>query len=265
MRTKDLVCYCSAGNMQQVRQIVELCEESGQSGGYQNYDVNGQWGRSGTPLCTAIKHGQNEVAKYLMSRPIIDINKEGCGWTPLHWACACGDEGNVEMINLLVRDHRITSLNKGSSFFRGYTPLMSAVWCCKVASVRALLAVPGVDLNIRNDNGKSVMDVAREMGKLEILRMLEEHQRSGVQQEAAVSAQRGARALAVGRGLAPDCPVCLEEMTPPKRIFLCISQNSCGISVCETCRNRLTRCPNCREILTGDRVRNITLEQLLQN
>jgi len=168
MRTADLVCWCQAGKMQQVRQIVELCEQKGNGGRYQKYDVNGEWGRGGTPLCTAIQHGQDEVAKYLISRTTIDINKTGCGWTPLHWACSTG---NVEIINVLIGDSRCTSLNtKGND---GITPLMWAVRCGKLASVRALLTVRGMDLNTRDENGKSLKDVARELGPLEMEQLLQ--------------------------------------------------------------------------------------------
>merc|ERR1712215_137192 len=47
----------------------------------------------------------------------------------------------------------------------------------------------------------------------------------------------------------PLCPVCWEEMKPPKRIFQCTN----GHLVCEGCRNQpqLVKCPTCREPIMG--------------
>ena len=59
-----------------------------------------------------------------------------------------------------------------------------------------------------------------------------------------------------------DCPVCLEEMRPPKKIFQC----SNGHSLCEQCKNNpaLTLCPICRIEFTGSNVsRNIMAETLV--
>ena len=58
-----------------------------------------------------------------------------------------------------------------------------------------------------------------------------------------------------------DCPVCLEEMRPPKKIFQC----SNGHSLCEQCKNNpaLTSCPICRIEFTKSNVsRNILAESM---
>ena len=58
-----------------------------------------------------------------------------------------------------------------------------------------------------------------------------------------------------------DCPVCLEEMKPPKKIFQC----SNGHSFCETCKMNpaLRSCPVCRVFFNGSNVtRNILAETL---
>ena len=58
-----------------------------------------------------------------------------------------------------------------------------------------------------------------------------------------------------------DCPVCLEEMRPPKKIFQC----SNGHSFCEQCKKNpaLKSCPVCRVAFTGFNVtRNILAETL---
>merc|ERR1712223_1907786 len=47
----------------------------------------------------------------------------------------------------------------------------------------------------------------------------------------------------------PECPVCLEEMAPPTRIFQCRN----GHLICETCKSGLNPCicPKCRQEVTG--------------
>jgi len=47
----------------------------------------------------------------------------------------------------------------------------------------------------------------------------------------------------------PECPVCLEEMVPPTRIFQCRN----GHLICETCKSGLSPCicPKCRQEVTG--------------
>jgi len=49
--------------------------------------------------------------------------------------------------------------------------------------------------------------------------------------------------------LIPECPVCLEEMAPPTRIFQCRN----GHLLCETCKTGLRPCicPKCRQKMTG--------------
>jgi len=58
----------------------------------------------------------------------------------------------------------------------------------------------------------------------------------------------------------PACPVCLEEMVPPTRIFQCGN----GHLVCETCKNGLRPCicPECRQDIIG---RATAMEALLRS
>ena len=59
-----------------------------------------------------------------------------------------------------------------------------------------------------------------------------------------------------------DCPMCMEEMKPPKKIFQC----SNGHSFCDQCKDNpaLRSCPICRVQFTGSNVtRNILAETLV--
>ena len=60
-----------------------------------------------------------------------------------------------------------------------------------------------------------------------------------------------------------ECPVCLEEMKPPRKIFQC----SNGHAICEYCRHHreVTCCPTCRIKFTKKNViRNILAESLAE-
>ena len=59
-----------------------------------------------------------------------------------------------------------------------------------------------------------------------------------------------------------DCPICLERMKPPKKIFQCKN----GHVLCETCIEKVYRCPTCRIPFSGEqRIRNIALEKLVED
>ena len=57
-----------------------------------------------------------------------------------------------------------------------------------------------------------------------------------------------------------ECPICLEEMRPPMRIWQCVS----GHPVCDTCRRnpRVSECPTCRQKIVG---RNVLAEKLARS
>ena len=52
-----------------------------------------------------------------------------------------------------------------------------------------------------------------------------------------------------------ECPVCLDEMLPPRQIWMC--QN--GHSVCGECQPKVAGCPSCNLALD---IRNITAEKI---
>ena len=60
-----------------------------------------------------------------------------------------------------------------------------------------------------------------------------------------------------------ECPVCLDEMRPPVKIFQC----SNGHAICEHCKDNpnVKSCPTCRVVFTGDNVtRNILAESMAE-
>ena len=55
----------------------------------------------------------------------------------------------------------------------------------------------------------------------------------------------------------PECPVCMEEMMPPMKIFNCRN----GHLICSDCRPNVTKCTICRAKYVG---RAIAVEQMLR-
>ena len=60
-----------------------------------------------------------------------------------------------------------------------------------------------------------------------------------------------------------DCPVCLEMMAPPRKIFECER----GHLLCEDCMKRpeIRTCPTCRGLLRGRNRRNLAMERLIED
>ena len=61
-----------------------------------------------------------------------------------------------------------------------------------------------------------------------------------------------------------ECPVCLEVMAPPKKIFQCTN----GHLICDSCKNHpeIRSCPSCRVlIVTSQFTRNIPMERLIRS
>jgi len=75
--------------------------------------------------------------------------------------------------------------------------------------------------------------------------MLAKHE----EEEKAVWKEECERRVATRQVKVPECPVCLEEMVPPTRIFQCRN----GHLICETCKSGLSPCicPKCRQEVTG--------------
>merc|ERR1719341_2699266 len=55
----------------------------------------------------------------------------------------------------------------------------------------------------------------------------------------------------------PECPVCLEDLRPPLKIFNCRN----GHLICSVCKPKVDICTNCREEYTG---RATAIEQMLR-
>ena len=103
-----------------------------------------------TVLMMASLYGMLPEVKLLVDKRGADINKSG--WTPLHYACT---EGHLAVADYLInKGAKVNALSDSDT-----TPLMMAVRSGNIQLVRLLLD-RGADLQIRNHQGYSAIDVA---------------------------------------------------------------------------------------------------------
>jgi len=115
--------------------------------------------RGYTDLMSAIMNSRNEVVKTLLAEPgcdKCDINQQNReNYTALHYACI---SNNSEAVTALISDSRLTTLNtQGKS---GKSPIMEAVCNNNLEIVKMMLEVPGVDLLLMDNEGRSIVELA---------------------------------------------------------------------------------------------------------
>jgi len=111
-------------------------------------DISNKFGE--TPLMISSIEGNLPLVKSLIRQHKAQINH--IGWTPLHYACA---KGHLEVAQYLIANGAIVDALSPSNT----TPLMMAVQSGNEALVKLLLD-KGADLQIRNSQGFSAIDIA---------------------------------------------------------------------------------------------------------
>jgi uncharacterized protein len=111
-------------------------------------DLSNKYGE--TPLMMASIDGDLPVVKTLVLQKKAMVNH--IGWTPLHYACT---KGNLEVAQFLIANGAIVDgLSPGNT-----TSLMMAVQSGNEQLVKLLLD-KGADIQLRNANGLSAIDIA---------------------------------------------------------------------------------------------------------
>ncbi|MBU3566810.1 ankyrin repeat domain-containing protein [Polynucleobacter alcilacus] len=111
-------------------------------------DLSNKYGE--TPLMMASIDGDLPVVKTLVLQKKAMVNH--IGWTPLHYACT---KGNLEVSHFLIANGAIVDgLSPGNT-----TSLMMAVQSGNEQLVKLLLD-KGADIQLRNANGLSAIDIA---------------------------------------------------------------------------------------------------------
>jgi len=119
----------------------------------------------GAKLITAVKAGRVEEAKRLLEEGADPNARDERGFTPLHLACA---RGNQELVELLLERGADPNAVGGA----GVTPLHVAAYGGHRSVAEALLRW-GADPSLRESGGKTPADVARERGFADLAELIE--------------------------------------------------------------------------------------------
>jgi len=141
----------------------------------------------------------------------------------------------------------------------GHSAVMAAVYHQgQVNGLKRLSdEVVDVDWSTKNNDGKSLLEMAKDMNRKVITNFLEKRLRRRSRQETSGDEGEPATQRVKLDRVIPECPACLEIMSAPKRIFGCRN----GHLVCSLCRPRLRNCTVCSENYSG---RETTMEKLVR-
>jgi ankyrin repeat protein len=146
-------------------------------------DINGQVAYGDVPLIKAAEHGNRDIIVYLVEQGA-DVNKPNdFGVSPFIGFCSAESVELVELVELGLRHGgRINESfvdnvppNKGE---KNFTALQAAVAEGRTDVVKFLLAHGG-DPNIKDSSGKTCLDLARERGQEDVVRMVKNAISSG--------------------------------------------------------------------------------------
>jgi len=121
-----------------------------------------------TPLSIASRHNRIAICKILLQFQSTNVNhRNSRGGTPLHYACAALKD-RIKCVQLLVE----SGANVNVQDHKKNTPLMVAAFFGK-ARIAEFLLEAGADLEVKNNEEKSAIDVADEKKQYEIKMMIE--------------------------------------------------------------------------------------------
>ncbi len=127
-----------------------------------NVEARNQAGES--PLMMAALRGHHRQAKRLIERRA-EVNKPG--WTPLHYAASNPGEGSGAMVRLLLEHFAYIDAESPNKT----TPLMMAARYGSESVVKLLLE-EGADPLLRNEQGLTALDFARQAERPEVLEII---------------------------------------------------------------------------------------------
>jgi ankyrin repeat protein len=110
-----------------------------------------------SPLMLAALQGKLEIATRLIQSKA-EVNKTR--WTPLHYACSNPKPSSEAMVRLLLEHHAYIDAESPNKS----TPLMMAAKYGH-ASLIGLLLEEGADPTLRNEQGLTAVDFARQVGR----------------------------------------------------------------------------------------------------
>jgi cytohesin len=153
--------FCSKGMTSSVKRMLDM----------KSIDVEAKIGGKEDGrrcLMTAALHGHLDICRLLIEKGAQVKAKGWNDYTPLHRAT---HYGHIEIVRLLCDlgadvEARITEWPRGSR------PLHMAVACGHISIMKELIEVRNADINARDDDGDTVLFLARRHGKANIIAYL---------------------------------------------------------------------------------------------
>ncbi len=156
-------------------EVQRLLETENININYQN-DKESGW----TALHLSCKHGLTDIARVLLQHRNINVDSVNVfGNSPFLIACS---NGRTETVKLLIQDSRV-DVNKMNN--DTHTPLMYSCYWGHLLTVQELIKCAKVDLFVKSTKdityddatyklGSTALDVAKQKGRTEIVKVLEE-------------------------------------------------------------------------------------------
>jgi len=132
----------------------------------------------------------------------------------------------------------------------GNTPLHIAAEKGNSDVMALLMTAPGANLAVKNYSGKTAEQLARSGHHKTVLALIPGTKEQLKAENLSLRKSMRNMQMAQGGGArinVPECPVCFDEMAPPKQIFHCVN----GHFVCGSCRPNIHECPTCRKNMAG--------------
>ena len=144
---------CCLGKLQMARELLLAGADPNTKAGRDNW----------TCLMQAIWRNHEEVVDLLLAQPGIEVNAKDNNRTALHYAC---HTGNIAILSKLLA---VPGILVNERDVDGLTPIMSAIsWISsriELDIVRVMAAVEKVDLDVRDDSGLSLENLAYRCAK----------------------------------------------------------------------------------------------------
>ena len=135
---------CCLGKLQMARELLLAGADPNTKAGCDNW----------TCLMQAIWRNHEEVVDLLLAQPGIDVNAKDNNRTALHYAC---HTGNIAILSKLLA---VPGILVNERDVDGCTPIMWAISFGELDIVRVMAAVEKVDLDVRDDSGLSLKNLA---------------------------------------------------------------------------------------------------------
>jgi len=172
----NLCGACSAGDIQTVRDIVNSKE----------VNINETVYGGSTPLMCAMRYIHTEVVRLLLTQPELQLDKrDSDGETALHMACL--DNWNIPVFRMLRQDRRCTPSVVNIKNNDGWTALMLAVYYGRLEIVKEMEKVEGIDFDTKDNNGRTLIEVARVENETAVLEYLRDRKKNTLEGMAANS------------------------------------------------------------------------------